>query len=59
MDKEIEMQMVKSKILSNSHNNIQNSDTLTHIVALTSYTNENVKSDCYAVGIKKVIYKPL
>ena len=51
--------MVKSKILSNSHKNIQNSDTLTHIVALTSYTNENVKTDCYAVGIKKVIYKPL
>ena len=32
---------------------------LTHIVALTSYTNEKVKADCYAAGIKRVINKPL
>ena len=59
MNKKIHMDMVKNKIMSNSSQNIQNSDLLTHIVALTSYTNENVKSDCYSVGIKKVIHKPL
>lgn len=32
---------------------------LTHIVALTSYTNEKVKADCFAAGIKRVINKPL
>jgi response regulator RpfG family c-di-GMP phosphodiesterase len=32
---------------------------LTHIVALTSYTNEKIKQECFAAGIKKVINKPL
>lgn len=32
---------------------------LTHIVALTSYTNEKTINDCKRVGIKKVINKPL
>ena len=32
---------------------------ITKIVALTSYTNEKVKQDCYDAGIKEVFNKPI
>ena len=38
---------------------IAGNEPLTTIVALTSYTNANVKEECLKIGMKEVIHKPL
>ena len=38
---------------------VENGETLTNIVALTSFTNEKVRKDCITAGMKEVYNKPL
>lgn len=37
----------------------EGNDELTHIVALTSFTNKKVHDNCRSIGIKEVYLKPL
>ena len=52
-------ELVSIENIDKSKLDIDHQSELTHIVALTSYSNESVIRDCYAAGVKKVINKPL
>jgi CheY-like chemotaxis protein len=54
--------LVDSKILKSVDSKCLESkdhEVLTYIVALTSYTNEDIKNRCLAVGMQEVLNKPL
>ena len=48
-----------SKIINDIQLDSPGQELITHIVALTAYTNANSIKECLDVGIKKVLNKPL
>ena len=50
-----------SKLITRALNKLMDKgeQELTHIVALTAFSNAKLKEECKAVGIKKVYNKPL
>ena len=58
---EMDGKEASKRILSHVQKAIQDGEEeeLTHIVALTSFTNEKNIEECLSIGIKKVYNKPL
>jgi CheY-like chemotaxis protein len=47
------------KTSKSMNESLAQAEELTHIIALTAFTNENTINECLSVGMKRVLNKPI